>query len=111
MQRPFSNPPRLLLHIWHKIRRDLRIESLEQENHRMQWIITGIVVLLLWFVYKQVKPIDKKLSFSRTEKLPPGPKGIPLVGNLLQFWKARSDGSFNSYVCKQYPFRFFLPKV
>jgi hypothetical protein len=64
----------------------------------MEWALIAIIILLLTVAYELVKPVDKKWIFSRKAKLPPGPKGLPIVGNLLEFWTARSGGAMNSYV-------------
>ncbi|KAH6675143.1 cytochrome P450 [Halenospora varia] len=66
----------------------------------MEWLAFAIFLsLLLLLLYEQVKPVDKKWStFTRVARLPPGPKGVPLFGNLLQFWNARENGRLTPYL-------------
>jgi hypothetical protein len=51
--------------------------------------VTGVAFLVLYllvWVYNQLSPIDRqlRLSFHARWKLPPGPKGIRIYGNLPQ---------------------------
>lgn len=70
----------------------------------MEWLAFAIFLsLLLLLLYEQVKPVDKKWStFTRVARLPPGPKGVPLFGNLLQFWNARENGRLTPYVSRRH---------
>lgn len=57
------------------------------------------VVLVLLFLRELSKPVDKKWRLGGKKwKLPPGPKGKPIVGNLWQFSKARDTGKLIPYV-------------
>lgn len=50
-------------------------------------------------VYESLKPVDKKWAFLGTRwRLPPGPDGQFVVGNLLQMFHARRAGRLSEYV-------------
>lgn len=60
----------------------------------MQWILLIFaLVLSLIAAHELVQPVDKKWTSFKKYKLPPGPNGPPVVGNLLQFWRSRSAGT------------------
>ena len=45
------------------------------------------------------KPADRKWKLTGSKwRLPSGPQGKPLIGNLSQFFKARDSGDFVPYV-------------
>lgn len=61
------------------------------------WIAVGILSCFL--LRETFKPRDQKWRLSGLRyKLPPGPKGTPIVGNLFQFLNARRPGGFVPYV-------------
>ncbi|KAH6670723.1 cytochrome P450 [Halenospora varia] len=62
-------------------------------------VVAVFIVVVLVTVRELCKPVDKKWSFTGKKwKLPPGPKGSPIVGNLLQFAKARDTGKLGPYL-------------
>jgi hypothetical protein len=63
-------------------------------------VALALPIALLFLLLKELsKPVDKKWKLrGRKWKLPPGPKGSPIVGNLLQFSRARDTGKLIPYV-------------
>ncbi|PIA99147.1 Cytochrome P450 2D10 [Cercospora beticola] len=60
----------------------------------MQWILSLIAAIcFLVAAHELIQPIDKKWSSFRRYRLPAGPKGSPIVGNMLEFWRSRSAGT------------------
>ncbi|KAM3422851.1 hypothetical protein BST61_g333 [Cercospora zeina] len=60
----------------------------------MQWVLILVALIcLLIAAHELIQPIDKKWSPIRKYKLPAGPKGSPIVGNMLEFWRSRSAGT------------------
>ncbi|OCL06829.1 cytochrome protein [Glonium stellatum] len=56
--------------------------------------IVCMVVLPFLIIREIFKPIDqRKAPAGKQWKLPPGPRGIPIFGSLLEFRKARSDSA------------------
>ncbi|KAI9689255.1 MAG: hypothetical protein M1820_010186 [Bogoriella megaspora] len=56
----------------------------------------GLVGLALAHVFQ---PVDQQWMLKRTKwRLPPGPAGTPVVGNLLQFFEARDAGNLAAYL-------------
>ncbi|KAI5367916.1 Putative cytochrome P450 [Septoria linicola] len=60
----------------------------------MQWLLLSFALgLLLLVVHELVQPVDKKWSSLKKYRLPAGPRGLPVLGNLLEFWSSRSAGN------------------
>ena len=60
-----------------------------------------ILFLLCGFVVirERLKPVDRKWRLrGRRWKLPHGPSGVPILGNMLQFFEARDTGGLTLYV-------------
>lgn len=75
----------------------------------MALYILPIVVLLLVIILEWLKPVDKKWHFypRRRWRLPPGPRGLPVVGNMPQLFGARDSGKLVPYVGSWlYPYDF-----
>ena len=54
--------------------------------------IICIVAVPFLIIQEMFKPIDqRKAPAGKRWRLPPGPRGIPIFGSLLQFHKARRD--------------------
>lgn len=71
----------------------------------------SLVILAGWFVREILNPVDFKWRIYRPRtRMPPGPRGIPLFGNLYQFFEARDNGKFASYVSRKNS-RFFAHGV
>lgn len=65
-------------------------------------IVTLLVFLVFVFVTQFFKPSGKRnLQDGRTSRLPPGPRGFPILGNLLSLREGRHDPdhAFVSVVC------------
>lgn len=64
-------------------------------------IATCLVTIVL--VIREIfTPVGKRRAPpGKTWKLPPGPRGIPILGNLALLYKAREDQDFK-LVCEQY---------
>ena len=62
------------------------------------------IALILLLLKELSNPVDKKWKLrGKKWKLPPGPKGSPIVGNLLQFSRARDSGKLIPYVWNSTP--------
>ena len=63
----------------------------------LQWYTTCVIVLFLAtyaVVQAFFKPVHRRISLKKHPwKFPPGPRGIPIMGNLRQMMKARRDGA------------------
>ena len=59
-----------------------------------------ILVAVILVLRETLKPIDRRWRFAlkRSRRLPPGPVGRPVVGNLYQMFQARDRGEFGKYV-------------
>lgn len=53
--------------------------------HPIPILVAGIALFLVLNLYDRICPIDLNLLRGATKKwqLPPGPKGVPVLGNLL----------------------------
>lgn len=53
--------------------------------HLIPTLVAGIAFFLAFYVYDCICPIDLNLlrGASKKWRLPPGPKGVPVLGNLL----------------------------
>ncbi|TVY81707.1 Cytochrome P450 monooxygenase patH [Lachnellula suecica] len=61
--------------------------------------VTVLTALVLIAIRELCKPVDKKWKLGGKKwKLPPGPLGSPIVGNLWQFSKARDTGKLIPYL-------------
>lgn len=55
-------------------------------------ILPAFIVISFAIVRKCFKPVHKPKNSSRKPcRLPPGPQGFPLIGNLLEMKEARRD--------------------
>ena len=65
-------------------------------------IVTLLVFLVFVFVAQYFKPAGKRnLKDGRKSRLPPGPRGLPILGHLLSLREGRHDPdhAFVSVVC------------
>ena len=66
----------------------------------LPWCILAFVVLSLTYLYILLLPVDiRRRIVGFKLRLPPGPKGIPLFGNLFQFTSSRDGKQLVQYVC------------
>lgn len=61
------------------------------------------LLMLIFFIQELIQPIDKRWSSLNRYSLPAGPTGSLAVGNLLEFWRHRSNGSMATYVSRPVP--------
>ena len=66
------------------------------------FVAAGILILCLLIIKEILKPLHLQRSCTgRNFNLPPGPSGSPIVGNLIQFFKARrNEVDLLSYVSR-----------
>ena len=72
-----------------------------------QQSIETLVVLgafgLLWLSFEYLRPGSLLRRFaSLRRKLPPGPPGIPIFGNMFQFTRARDAGLWGPFVSSRF---------
>lgn len=80
----------------------------------MALYILSIIVLLSVIILEWLKPVDKQWHFypRRRWRLPPGPRGLPVVGNMPQLFGARDSGKLVPYVGSWlYPYDFTISLV
>ncbi|KAK1370653.1 hypothetical protein POM88_036745 [Heracleum sosnowskyi] len=65
---------------WHR-RRQTKDEQLDISSITLLWLVTVIVLLLVFFLFPLCLGKFSKQSF---ENLPPGPPRLPIIGNLHQ---------------------------
>ncbi|KAI1659015.1 cytochrome P450 [Daldinia decipiens] len=78
------------------------IESLYTVYYGLVLVICAICLILVEFL----RPVDSKFLFrSKRWKMPPGPPGQPIVGNLLQMFQARRNPrAFNEWLASLGPY-------
>lgn len=74
---------------WHQHGRQSPFDRIPASNIQLALLITGAVTLLAFLgLHCLLKPVDKRPAPSgKSWKLPPGPKGLPLIGDLLLYRK------------------------
>jgi hypothetical protein len=68
----------------------------------LYYIFAGVIALLV-LVRELSAPVDQKWLSGRKWKLPPGPKGSVIMGNLGQFFNARASGKMIPWVRRCHP--------
>lgn len=70
-------------------------------DHSLFMVSIATIITIILVLREILKPVDKRWQFGAKKpwRLPQGPRGQPIVGNLYQMFQARDRGEFGKYVC------------